>query len=118
MSNRFPFGTTGLRAEKELRETGSRSGPAQPPSPRRSITQAVSAALQRMTTRVRRPQRQKVHIEPLEPRLLLSTEVPVIPPSPSDNAGFLSAPLEIGGATDQLLVGPLMQWEEIGRAHV
>ncbi|MFM9971581.1 MAG: DUF4347 domain-containing protein, partial [Burkholderiales bacterium] len=77
---------------------------------KKTIAEAVRTMFSRTTTR-RRPERQKMQLEPLEPRVLLSAEIPVIPPSSTDDGGAFSAPFEINGAAAQQLLAPTIQWD-------
>src|SRR5688572_4812308 len=64
---------------------------------KRAIVEAIGAAFRAPFSRQReRPARRKPLFEALEPRILLSAEVPVIPPAPEQTATVLSAPLEFG----------------------
>ncbi|HEY5637291.1 MAG TPA: LEPR-XLL domain-containing protein, partial [Burkholderiales bacterium] len=68
-----------------------------PPSPPATLTGAIGAAFRaQFPNRPARPLRRRPVIEPLEPRILLSAEVPVIPPAPLVEETALIAPLEFG----------------------
>jgi len=56
-----------------------------------------------------RATRRKPVFEPLEPRVLLSGELPVVPPQPGEEPAVLSAPLEFGNQAEQLLIASLSQ---------
>jgi hypothetical protein len=51
------------------------------------------------------PSRRKPIVEPLEPRVLLSAELPVVPPPPQDQSS-LSAPLDFGLQNPALQMAP------------
>ena len=90
--------------------------PARRPPKPSFLATAVRSALRIFTTR-RRPVRQKVQLEALEPRLLLSAELPVVPPPPQENdSQVLAAPLEFGAAESQQLGGPI-EWDTAPRVE-
>jgi len=59
---------------------------------------------------LRRPTRRKLQFEALEPRLLLSTEIPVVPPSAGAAASTLSAPFSLTEVAASQVAGTLVQW--------
>ncbi|MDA0226389.1 MAG: DUF4347 domain-containing protein, partial [Proteobacteria bacterium] len=68
-----------------------------PPSRPGTLAGAIGAAFRaQFPNRPARPLRRRPVIEPLEPRILLSAELPVIPPAPLSDNSALIAPLEFG----------------------
>jgi len=68
-----------------------------PPSRPGTLAGAIGAAFRaQFPNRPARPLRRRPIIEPLEPRILLSAELPVIPPAPLSDDTALIAPLEFG----------------------
>ena len=72
---------------------------------KKAIVDAIGAAFRSPFPRSpARPQRRKPLFEALEPRIMLSSEVPVIPPPPLQGEVVLSAPLEFGNDTGSIQV--------------
>src|SRR6185369_11880359 len=81
---------------------------------KRALADAIGAAFRApfftRAAQPARPARRKPLFEQLEPRILLSAELPVIPPPPAQQDPVLAAPLVIGNSPEstQLLAASLM----------
>ena len=68
-----------------------------PPGRHKAVVKAIGAAFRApFASRPARPVRRAPLFEPLEPRVLLSAELPVIPPQPDMPDTVLAAPFEFG----------------------
>ncbi|MEI6723078.1 MAG: LEPR-XLL domain-containing protein, partial [Betaproteobacteria bacterium] len=81
-----------------------------PPGRHKAVARAISEAFRApFAPKAARPVRRAPLFEPLEPRVLLSVELPVIPPQPNLQDPVLSAPLELAASLTGAQAPPLLQ---------